>query len=93
MAKDSSTHKKSFFKNKDGDVVTWQMPNPPLYGWLLFKLLALVVGHSKYTHGFELVSMAFLFTWAYLEVVDGENYFRNVLGLVVIIALILSYLK
>jgi hypothetical protein len=83
----------SFFKDKDGNVVIWQWPNLPLASWIIFKLLSMVfkTGHVK--TGFESLSMAALFTWAYLEITSGSSYFRRVLGVVIIIGLIFGYFK
>ncbi|WP_228561943.1 hypothetical protein [Catenulispora rubra] len=64
------------------------MPNLPLIGWLLFALLARIssAGHWRSTADF--VSSAFLFTWAYLELTQGVNYFRRLLGLAVLAAVV-----
>lgn len=83
----------AFFKDNEGDVVVWQMPNIPLLGWLLFKLLSLITHPGLVKNGFEGFSMAFLFTWAYLEITSGKSYFRRALGVVIAVALIFSYFK
>lgn len=83
---------KLFFRNKDGQIVIWQWPNIPIYGWLTFKFLSIVTPESLQT-GFGLVSNAFLFTWAYLEITQGVNYFRKSLGFIVIILIFASYFK
>lgn len=43
--------------------------------------------------GTEQIGSAFLFTWAFLEITQGVNYFRRALGIIVMTALILSYLS
>ena len=79
------------FKDKNGHVVLWQWPNVPLYGWLMFKIVSMPIHNPSLKHGFDSFSMAFLFTWAYLEFTTGVNYFRRALGLIVGAALIIGY--
>lgn len=81
------------FKDKQGHIVIWQWPNVPLYGWLVFKLLSLAVHVATLKHGFDNLSMAFLFVWAYLEITSGVNYFRRALGLIVMIFLMVGYFQ
>jgi hypothetical protein len=84
---------KSFVKDNDGHIVLWQWPNIPLYGWIIFKALSLIVSKGHLKTGIDQLSMAFLFTWALLEVMQGVNYFRRLLGLAVLIAIATSYFK
>jgi hypothetical protein len=79
------------FKDKQGHIVMVQSPNLPLFGWILLELVSLALrkGHTK--TAFQSLATAFLFTWAYLEITRGVNYFRRFLGLVVIVMIILSY--
>jgi len=84
---------KSFFTDNTGRVVLWQSPNLPLYGWILFKLAALVPAAGVEKRGFEQLSMAFLFIWAYLELTKGINNFRKVLGLIVLLVVTAGLFK
>lgn len=84
---------RNFFKDADGNVAIWQAPNIPLYGWFMFKVLAVVVAAGRLHSGFNLLSTALLFTWAYLEITSGVNYFRRLLGLIVITAIIVGYFR
>lgn len=79
-----------FFKDKTGRVVIYQTPNSPLLGFLLFKGLSLFwPNQTPKTHlFFELISFGFIFTWAWLEITSGVNYFRRTLGLVVLLVVI-----
>ena len=81
----------SFFKDTNGNIVLWQLPNAPLWGWLLFKVLPLLTSSEQLRYGLQQISMAFIFTWAYLEMSDGVNYFRRLLGLIVLAAIVMSY--
>ena len=83
----------SFFKDKDGHIVIISWPNIPLAGWILFKIVALIVTKGRIHSGAENLSMALLYTWAYLEITSGVNYFRRLLGLIVLIMLVVSYFK
>lgn len=83
----------SFFKNNQGNTVIWQTPNIPLLSWLVLKLLAMVINNEQFKSGFSKLSTAFLFAWAYLEITSGASYFRRLLGLVVMTALIIGFFK
>lgn len=82
---------RNLFKDKTGRVVIWQPPNIPIYGWLAFKVLAMLTTQTDLERGFELTSSAFLFLWAYLELTRGVNYFRRTLGLLVISLVTLGF--
>lgn len=83
----------NFFKDKQGRVVLAQTPNSPLIGWFIFTILNLLWSKDQPTihYLFELLSFGFIFTWAWLEITDGVNYFRRALGLIVLV--IVVYLK
>lgn len=84
-------HFTAFFKDKDGKVVITQWPNIPIIGWLAFKVLSMLIDSANLKNWFENLSLAFLFTFAYLEITSGASYFRRLLGLVVMVAVIMSY--
>lgn len=84
----SAAHK--LFLDKDGDVAVWQMPNLPLFGWLVFKIVAMLAGEGTVQDGFTLLSTTFLFTWAYLEITSGASLFRRLLGNVVMAAVVVG---
>lgn len=76
------------FRDSDGKIAIVQMPNLPSIVWIVSSLLKLV-----FTTGIEntvLNALAFgsLFTWAWLELFQGVNYFRRALGLSVLIGAI-----
>lgn len=80
-----------FFKDKKGHTVIWQWPNIPMYGWLIFTLLSFAISNTPVKQSFSALAKAWLFTWAYLELTQGVNYFRRLLGLIVIIAATISF--
>jgi hypothetical protein len=94
MMIDSVTHMfQKFIRDKNGNVVIWQAPNIPLIGWLVFKLLSIVLSQGHLKDGFGLISSAFIFTWTYLEITDGASYFRRLLGLIVMAVLVVGFFR
>jgi hypothetical protein len=75
------------FRNNEGKIIIIQMPNLPIFIWVLASLLKLVFTTGVINTGLEMAAFASLFTWAWGELFEGVNYFRRGLGLVVIIAL------
>ena len=84
-------HDQGLVKDANGRIVLWQWPNVPLLGWLVFKLLSIVVSSGSLKSGSAQLSTAFLFTWSYLEITRGVNYFRRILGVAVMVAIIMSF--
>lgn len=84
-----------FFKDKKGRIVLFQAPNLPLIGWFLFTILNLSWSNNQPTtqYLFGMLSFGFVFTWAWLEITSGVNYFRRALGLLVLIIAIWFYLS
>lgn len=83
---------KKCFYDDNGTLTLFQLPNLPFIVW--FGSLAM----SSITTGtanrvFELVSFDALFTWAWLEIFKGDNYFRRLLGLIVMIVIITNRVK
>ncbi len=54
------------------------------------SLLQLIVTSGKLHTGLVWIAFGALFTWAWLEVFQGVNYFRRALGLVVLIETIIA---
>jgi len=76
------------FRDSEGNIVIAQMPNLPLLVGLTATLLQLVLPSGNLQTGIDLVAFGTLFTWAWQELFEGVNYFRRVLGLVVLGSLI-----
>jgi len=76
----------SFFKDKNGRVVLWQPPNALLYGWIISRALLLPFSDGAMGSALRYVSTALLIVWACLELTKGVNYFRRLLGMVVLAA-------
>jgi hypothetical protein len=73
------------FRDKHGKLTLGQMPNAPIIAWAVFSILSIVVKTGKLHRGFDTLSSAFLFTWAYLELTAGDSIFRRVLGATVLV--------
>lgn len=82
---------RNFFRNKDGKLVIWQFPNPPLLIGLAFGLIAKIAQAGMLHTGSQATSTAAFFTWSYLELRYGESTFRRVLGAFVFAYIIASY--
>jgi hypothetical protein len=80
-----------FFKDQKGRVVLWQWPNIPLCGWALSKFFAVIVNNPSMESGFSNLGTSLLFVWAYLELTNGVNYFRRLIGLAVLSAICISF--
>lgn len=75
-----------FFKDKSAKVVLWQAPNSALIGWAAFALLSYLT-HSQLLGW---IATTFLLAWAFMELFQGVNLFRRLLGLTVLIVVISS---
>jgi hypothetical protein len=78
------------FRDSDGNIVIAQMPNLPLIVWIVTSVFALIFTTGKINTVLEVVANGSLFTWAWMELFQGVNYFRRSLGLVVLIGIIAS---
>ncbi len=72
------------FRDDNGNIVIAQPPNPPIIVWGIASLLQLVFTGDVNT-GLEVLAFGCLFTWGWLELFQGVNYFRRGLGLIVLI--------
>lgn len=75
------------FRTKEGDIVIGQPPNPPIALAVIFFVLAQLPGLGRFQDGLEALSIAFFITWAYLELTQGVNLFRKLLGVMGLSAL------
>ena len=76
------------FRDNDGKIVLAQMPNLPIIVWIVTSLLSLILTSGKINTVLDVVANGSLFTWAWLELFQGVNYFRRALGLAVLIGII-----
>ncbi|MCC5630646.1 hypothetical protein [Nostoc sphaeroides] len=78
------------FRDSNGDIVIAQMPNPPLILWIGASLLTLIFPSGNINTVLDVLATGSLFTWGWLELFQGVNYFRRGLGLAALIGLIAS---
>ena len=81
------------FRDSQGQIVIAQMPNLPIIVWLTATLLNLIPTNSNIHTGLDAIAFGSLFTWAWLEISQGVNYFRRLLGFVVLLGAIASRLS
>lgn len=89
------TGKKIFdhtFRDSKGNLAIMHWPNVPLYGWIAFKLGAMISNNQNLTDTYNGISTTFLLVWATLEITSGLSYFRRILGLVVFVATVSHYM-
>lgn len=82
--RDSTKSKKKF--------VIAQKPNLPLIVWFVTLIISKLPLHITLVRIFEIISFGAIFTWAWLEIFFGVNYFRRILGGVVMIIIIYTRL-
>jgi hypothetical protein len=81
------------FKDKEGKVVLWQVPNAPLLLWAFSEVLNEFVAHGSFKTLCMAVAFGALFTWAWLEMTTGVNYARRALGVIVLVLTIYGKVK
>lgn len=81
------------FRDSQGNIVIAQPPNLPLITGISATLLKLIFTTDNLYTALDLIAFGSLFTWAWLELFDGVNYFRRALGLIVLLILVGSKLS
>jgi hypothetical protein len=76
------------FRDSEGNIVIAQPPNLPLLVGVTATFLKLIVKSGNIHTGLDAIGFGFLFTWAWLELSEGVNYFRRALGGLVLVGLI-----
>ena len=80
------------FRDSDGNIVLAQMPNLPLLVWITATVLKFIFTSGNIHTGLDALAFGSLFTWAWLELFEGVNYFRRTLGFLVLLGAIASRL-
>jgi hypothetical protein len=80
------------WKDKRGQVVIWQMPNFWLIAWAVLDIASLVT-NGRTSNILWWAGTIDLGIWAVLEIIMGTNYFRRLLGLIILLLAIGSALK
>jgi hypothetical protein len=81
-----------FWRHKNGRVVIAQRPNFWLIAWLILEIISLF----SFSHSMELITWwaasAALGIWSLLEIFQGVNYFRRLLGVFIAVMTVLTVL-
>lgn len=85
MTKDQRSIRSKLYKDKHDRLAIAQSPNLPLTVWLVTFLLAKLLPTGNLQDLCNFVSFGALFTWSWLEIFYAVNYFRRLLGVVVIV--------
>ena len=78
------------FRDSEGNIVIAQPPNLPLLVGVTATVLKFIVTTGNIHTALDAIAFGSLFTWAWLELFEGVNYFRRVLGFLVLIGVIAS---
>lgn len=72
------------FRDADGHQTFAQMPNLPILVWIAASLTTKVTT-GQLNHFLDLLAFGAIFTWAWLEIFQGDSYFRRLLGAIVLV--------
>ncbi|MEC4986129.1 MAG: hypothetical protein SAJ37_08720 [Oscillatoria sp. PMC 1068.18] len=82
-----------FFRDDQGNIVIAQKPNLPIILGVGATLIYLLLpNQGNLSLGLETVAIGALFTWGWMELFQGVNYFRRTLGLISLLVIIASRL-
>lgn len=91
LQRESKLSRNRFFYDSNNAIVLFQWPNIPLSIWIICTLV------TAYTSGTvqnisSLIATISLVIWTLLEITTGVNYFRRMLGLIILAYVILTRL-
>jgi len=70
-----------------------QKPNPPLLVAIAAFLIKIIFAKGLVHHLGDVLLTVSLIVWSYLEVMKGVNWFRKLLGAIVLISIFVSLFK
>ena len=79
-----------YFRDKDGKLTIFQVPNATAAIWLLSTIGARLIKTGNAHTLLVIASTLAAFIWAIMEITSGVNYFRKALGFVVLFFAIYS---
>ena len=77
------------FRDSKGNIVIAQPPNLPVIAGVVAAILQSLLPSGQLQTSAKLVAFGALFTWAWQELFDGVNYFRQALGLIGLVTLMM----
>jgi hypothetical protein len=81
------------WRDDDGNVVIWQMPNVWLIGWAVLTFASLLFSKGHIANILTWAGEASLIIWCLLEIFKGVNYFRRALGIAVLVYAVITLLR
>jgi hypothetical protein len=80
------------FCDEAGKLTLAQSPNLPLIVWLLSAILLFILKDQSGSliKSLQILNTGAIFTWAWLELFAGTNYFRRALGFGVLLTILLA---
>lgn len=81
------------WRDSSGKVVIWQTPNYWLIGWAVLTFASLLFSKGHIANILTWTGEASLIIWCLLEVFRGVNYFRRLLGIVVLVYAVITLLR
>jgi hypothetical protein len=76
------------FRDREGNIVVFQAPNLPVLVGVAASVLQSLGPSGKLQLTLDILAFGAFFTWAWLELFEGVNYFRRGLGIVSLVGLI-----
>lgn len=73
------------WRDERGHVVIYQTPNVWIIAWVVLNCISLLSSSNKVENFFWWLGSGVLVIWALLEIFRGANYFRQALGLLVLL--------
>ena len=80
---------KNIFEDKNGKIVIGEKPNLPIIVWFIALIASKIPTLPIVENLASLVAFGAIFTWAWMEIFDGTNTWRRILGIIVM-AIILT---
>jgi len=77
-------------KDKNGKVVLGQSPNIPIVIFISLTLCSFILPEGQAKATVSQLATCFAVVWAYLEITQGVNYFRRVLGIIIMIFVVVN---
>jgi hypothetical protein len=88
MSKKILTIWDKFWLDSHGKLIIWQMPNIYLISWAVLTIISLIFTGTV-SNIFLWLGVVAIVVWSLLEIFKGLNYFRRLLGLIVLIVVVL----
>ena len=86
----SRSFSQKFWEDKHGRVVVWQKPNLWLSIWFATMVINWFLPNGWLIKALGWASLGSLIIWATLEASRGVNYFRRLIGMLVLLSIVLT---